>query len=494
MDVREAASDGTTRRIALAAACVAFAARLLPIFLVPGIAHPDEIFQALEPAHIAVFGYGLDMWSGGLRSWIVPGVIAALMEASRLVGDGPDIYVPVTQIAFAALAASAVALAYLWAARPFGRWPALAAAALPALWPDAFYFAGRTLSEPVAAAVLVIALYLLEPGYPVASRRRLALGGALLALVFVIRLQLAPALAVAALWVAATAPRRRVAPLALGIGAMLLASGLLDWVTAGYPFAPEWRNLAANLGDDVASSFGTAPWTFYVRAVVALWGAGAVAMLALVVLGARRAPLLVVLAFVILAVHSLVPHKEYRFVYPAILLCLIVAGLGLAQLVQWLAALLTAQRAPAGFALSIATLSAGAIVVLWSLLTWLSPVQQAFWRQGEGMARASALVARLPAVCGVGTDEIYWWDTGGYTFFHRRVPFYWPMSAAQFAHDAPGFDTMIMRRGATLPPGYAVRQCFAGVCVAQRAGGCATVPMAALPSPTARNALMPSGR
>lgn len=41
---------------------VAFAARLLPVFVFPGINHPDEVFQTVEQAHRLVFGSGLVPW------------------------------------------------------------------------------------------------------------------------------------------------------------------------------------------------------------------------------------------------------------------------------------------------------------------------------------------------------------------------------------------------------------------------------------------------
>lgn len=489
MSPTSSSSDRTSLFIALAIACVAFAARLLPIFVVPGINHPDEIFQSLEPAHRLVFGYGLDTITRGLRSWIMPGTIAALIEVSRVFDDGPGCYVPFVQTIFAAFSTSAVALTFLWATRLFGRWPALAAASLPAFWPDALYFAGRTLSEPVAATLLVLALYLVEPGYEVTSRRRLAIGGALLALAFVIRIQLAPTLAVAAVWTWARAPRHRFVPLAGGILATLALSGVLDWVTAGYPFAPAWRNFSENLFDGVASSFGTAPWFFYLAVPGVLWGLGGVALLVLGGVGARRMPLLPLLALVTLAAHSVIPHKEYRFIYPALLLLLVGAGLGLAQLVAWLDRSAAPLGAPPGFASSIGAIAAVAAIGFLSLGMAMSAPEAALWRERQGMREASMLVSRLPSVCGIGTEGIFWWDTGGYTLFHRNVPFYWPMTAAQFAHDSPGFDTLIAPRGAPVPPGYARRQCFGGFCVEQRPGGCQPIPMAELSPPSTGNVL-----
>ena len=40
-------------------------------------------------------------------------------------------------------------------------------------------------------------------------------------------------------------------------------------------------------------------------------------------------------AIVILGVHSGIAHKEYRFIYPAIVPLTVLAGVGLAQMASW---------------------------------------------------------------------------------------------------------------------------------------------------------------
>ena len=69
---------------------LAIGLRVTPILIVPSIVWTDEIFQASEQAHRLVYGTGLVPWEFqlGVRSWLLPGIIAALMELARLVGDG----------------------------------------------------------------------------------------------------------------------------------------------------------------------------------------------------------------------------------------------------------------------------------------------------------------------------------------------------------------------------------------------------------------------
>src|SRR5580692_8620948 len=173
--------------------------RLQPILVEPSAVWPDEIFQTSEPAHRLVFGSGLVAWEFqlGVRSWLLPGIIAGLMELPRIIGDGPDYYLPVMAVGFAGLAVAVAA--------------------------EPVYFGARTLSETVAGHLLVVGIWALEPGYPVVSRRRLFYGGALLGLVFATRVQLAPAIAVAMLWTNWRADRGRLAATLAGVAAILAA-------------------------------------------------------------------------------------------------------------------------------------------------------------------------------------------------------------------------------------------------------------------------------
>src|SRR5438105_1315273 len=222
---------------------LAIALRLQPILVDPSAVWPDEIFQSAEPAHRLVFGNGLVAWEFqlGVRSWLLPGLVAGLMELSRIIGDGPDYYLPVIAAFFGTLAAGPVVCCFLWCRPLFGLSGALLAALTVALAAEPVYFGARTLSETVAGHLLVVTLWVLEPGYSVTSWRRLFCGGALLALVFVTRVQLAPALAVALLWMSWRADRRRIAAMVAGAAALLGTAATLDTITLGYPFASIWR-------------------------------------------------------------------------------------------------------------------------------------------------------------------------------------------------------------------------------------------------------------
>jgi GPI mannosyltransferase 3 len=197
-------------------------------------------------------------------------------------------------------------------------------------------------------------------------------------------------------------------------------------------------------------------------------------LVVLAALGGLRFPLLLGAALVILVSHSLVPHKEHRFIYPAILLLLIVAGLGAAQLATWFGA--RRRLAPRGCAI-VAT----SFFACCALALARSPAYAELWQSGQGMVRASYLISDLAAPCGVGIYK----SLSGYAYFHQHVPFYWPDDQAELVHDLPAMDTLILGPGADAPAGYRTLQCFDGTCVARRPGICEPIPMTAMPRPRA---------
>ena len=472
---------------------LAFALRLWPALAEPSLNWADEIFQVTEPAHRLVYGTGLVPWGFhlGARSWLLPGIAAALMEVARLFGDGPDYYVPLLAGACSLLAVAPVACCFLWCRRWFGLVPALVGGFAVAVAPELIYFGARTLSEPIAAHLLLLAIYLLDPGFYVASSRRLALGAGLLALVVVLRVQLLPAAATVALWSIAPAPRQRIGALAAGALALLSLVAVFDTLTIGYPFAPTWRYLMLNLRDGVSSSFGTAPWYWYGVAELAIWRAGLLVFLTLAIAGSRRNVLPLVVAAAVVAVHALVPHKEYRFVYPAIVLLSVQAGVGLAGLADGFA------RARAGSAWCgvRSGLAAAALIALaWGLLAasvWNGPALAGPRVAARDELAAAAVVAHAPGVCGIGLYEPRgraWAPFGGYTRLHQSVPLYWPESAAELARLGPSFNVLLYAPRTepprpALPAGFQNDHCFGQVCLARRTGSCAAAAMRPLPFP-----------
>jgi phosphatidylinositol glycan class B len=468
---------------------LAIVLRLVPILFVPSLNWADEIFQAIEQAHRLVYATGLVPWEFqlGARSWLLPGFIAALMELARLAGDGPDYYLPVIAGAFGALGAAPVVCSFLWCHRLFGLTGAFVAAAVVAVAPELIYFGARTLSEVLAGHLLIVGLYMLEPGYQVTSRRRLFVGGALLGLVFVVRIQLAPTLVVVALWTNWRATRERVSAMLAGFAAALSLAGILDTATIGYPLAALWRYVSYNVYYGVSSSFGVEPWYYYLGVELGVWRYTAPLLLLLAILGARRLPLLFAVAVTIVTVHSSIPHKEYRFIYPALVPLMLLAGTGLAELARWGThqQQVNSSRA-AAMRVSIATaLGVWAIV---SFIVWTGPTLAGLRDSAHENLLAASFVAHGPAPCGIGIYGLGgdgWAAYGGYTYFHRSAPMYWPKDEVALIAAAPSFDTLLYTQPPPESLGFTTLRCLGEVCISQRPGECRSMPETPLPLPDA---------
>jgi GPI mannosyltransferase 3 len=480
------------RHLAFAALAVlvslSIALRLIPILIEPSLNWPDEIFQTTEQAHRLVYGTGLVPWEFqlGVRSWLLPGVIAGLMAAARILGDGPAFYQPVIATAFAALAATSTICCFLWCWRFFGLAGAIIGAAIVAATPDLVYLGARALSEVVAAHVLVLGLYTLEPGYSVTSRRRLIIGSGLLGLALILRVQLTPAIALLAIVAAARDLRFRLPAFLIGFALLITFAAVLDAVTLGAPLASIWRYAIDNVYYGVGAFNGVQPWTFYGMFEFQLWHFGIAVPILFALIGAWRMPTMLIAAATIVATHMAIAHKEYRFIYPAILLTAILAGIGFAQIVRWVEQALHRRKlhAPAASTLCLAV-----SLIYWGLIAfqiWTALGFTLLRNIAHDSLMATSSVARDPEVCGIGLsyglrggDWIY----GSYTYLHRAVPRYWPKDEAELSSTAAAFNTLIY----TQPPpnglGFVTQQCFGHVCIAQRPGTCVAQPMPPLPLP-----------
>lgn len=412
------------RALLLTTLLVGAALRLALAFTEHGIYWPDEIYQSFEPAHRLVFGYGLIAWEfiDGARNWALPGLVAFLMKGAALVGlDAPAEYLAFTRASFALAGAATAYGAYLLA-RALGasQLGACCAAALFALAAPALYFAPRAMSENASALPVVLGLaFALRVK---ATRREVLLGASLLGLATLLRLQnglwcvgLLTVLLARKDWL-----RLREAFLALVVWAALF--GALDWATWGRPFHSALVYLQFNLVEGKASLWGTSPAPYYVET---LWTSARGPLLWLVVLGAlgaRRAPGALAMALGFFVFHSLVPHKELRFILPALPVFAAVAGAGFDELVRltrwprWLPAL--------GVFLACGLSAAGhRSLTFGELGQYLQQKPQASAYDDAGPINRLLLAAHAqPSLCGLKIEPQHLAWTGGHTYLHREVP------------------------------------------------------------------------
>ncbi|MBM4395189.1 MAG: mannosyltransferase, partial [Deltaproteobacteria bacterium] len=309
--------------IALIAVCAcAFAVRFLPARVVPNMVWPDEVFQSVEQAHRVVHGNGVVPWEfrDGLRSWLLPGALAGVVAATGWTSAGSSGYLDGVAAALSLLALAPVIAAFAIARRRSGGGvaEAVAAAVAVACWFELAYFGPKALAEVVAAHLLVAGLLIADAeGGASPSRGRIAWAGACLGLAVALRVHLAPAVLAGGAWLAWRWPGRARVALLAGAAAPIAVAGLLDLATWGAPFASYWNNFRANVLEGRSEAYGVADWDAYLRVVARAWWAGALLVVPAAAIGALRRPAWAATAAVVLVTHSLMDHKEYRFVFPA---------------------------------------------------------------------------------------------------------------------------------------------------------------------------------
>lgn len=464
----------------LALALVALAAlaiRAWAAAALPNILWPDEIYQTLEQAHRLAFGDGIVPWEfrGGARSWLLPGALAGVMAIAR--EGGPTLPLRAAQLLLCGLSLAPVMVAQASTARTRGILAGVVAGGAVALWFELVLFAPKALNEVVAAHLLVAGLYL-EAARDGGRRRLVA--GALLGVAAVLRVHLAPAIL---LGVACSAGRdwRRWRPLLPGLLASVAVAGLVDLATWGRPFQSFLASIQFNVVEGKSAWFGVAPWSAYLEAIWATWSWATLIVVPLAVLGARRRPAFAACALGVLATHSAFAHKEYRFVYPAILLAVVLAAIGAGELFTWLRA--RVRGAAAGWLMASLLLCWGGVSLSRALdyrttaIDPLDPAPESRWSHAAWGLEAMALAGARPELCGLGLVAAPWIWTGGYTYLHRDVPIFLILDERDGAATAGGYNAVIAP--AELMPNlreFSVRRCWpGGVCLGERPGPCRPV-------------------
>jgi hypothetical protein len=465
-------SDLSPHAARLAVAAILAAAVIARLVALPfyGVHHADESFQYLEQANRLVFGYGLVPWEYryGMRSWLVPLLLAGPMKLGAAVDPAGPLPILLARGLAAILAFAAVPAAYAIGARQ-SRLHGLIAMAVIGLWYESVYFSVHVLTEVLAASAFLSGAALLLRGR---GRAAVIAAGALMALTIVLRFHYGPA---AGVFVAMTLGRdwRRWGWAALGGVAILAANAAIDLGSGAAPFGWLVENFRQNIVHDRASQFGTDGTFGYLIQLWVQWSVAAIPILLFAYLGARRYPALAAAAIVNLALHMAIGHKEYRFIYLSVEIALILAAIGSVDYARRCLPRIEATRLAA-------MLVAGWIAV--SLLLGFTGRSAPDWRANAGGFELARIAGQDPALCGIATRDMEYWQSGGYAFLHRDVPLYFPIvrrpdGRIDFATEsAPAWNYLMAPPTSPVPAGYAKVTCrptkAGGLCLYRRPGAC----------------------
>jgi hypothetical protein len=436
--------------------------------------HHDEILQYQERAYRMVFGRGIVPWETryGARGALIPDLLAGAMALGALLGA--DHWTPVltARLVFAGLCLAAVPAAYAVGALR-SRTHGLVALFVAAIWYEAVLFGVHVLAESLATAFACCGVAALLRARD--DRRAALLAGFLLAMTVLLRLQYA-------VFVATLIPLAlrgdRAAWRSLAIGALpAFALGAASDLAAGMmPFSWAWTNVVMNTAGGRAAFFGVEDGAYYLRAMLVQLHPVAVPIaIGALFSGTRLRPVLIA-ALVTIAAHSLIGHKEYRFIWLPVFLLVILAAIAGVDLIERIVP--TRRR----------TIALAGLCLVWSAASAWGYVQgrdrlslAGTGRDGAGVASVAIRAAERPETCGLAVAQEERRSVAQ-VFMPRPVELYLfpdPVNAGRQSFDPAliaGANALIVTRGATPPPAYHRLSCRRErdrrLCLFVRAGGC----------------------
>ncbi len=376
---------------------------------------------------------------------------------------------------FCALSLIPIWVAFRWAGGLYGPGAAVLSACIMAIWFELVYFAPKATADVVCSYFLLAGVYLARPA---AHRAAVFAAGVSLALALAIRVQIAPAVALTLLLAFSLGGRGRVLALAGGIAAALLVAGIVEWRWWGRPFQGQVGYLVMEFTHHSSRYFARESAIFYIKQYILMYGAALPAIAWLVYDGAKRAPVLLVIALAVIVPFHFVGHKEYRFVIAGLPMLVLLMSVGAWQLLARL------DTAPTPRTLTIVI--CGWIVAM--LAVSFGDTYRPFWTRHGNHVLAFEEVGRQPDACGIALVGIRWWQTPGYSGIGRDIPIYEISSEDEAARIFAAANYVLQATKATPPPApyYRWREYTRPVqYLYRRPGGC-------VPDPASR-VLLPPG-
>lgn len=420
-----------------------FCLRLLFINHSNHIYYPDEIFQTLEPAHHLVFGYGIIAWDYlyGIRSFIIPFIYTVpQLIAKFMFADTGSSYRFLSQfyiICFSLITILAVYRLTLHVSS--SKKMAYLSGLISAIWYELIYFSGRALTETLATAFFALAYII-----PKEKMWHYLLFGLLTGCATLIRPQYF-IISLALIFITLQGKSLRISALTLGgVIFSIIIFGIADLATYGKFLISFLNNYNLSFSSGISEVFGTKPMYYYLVSLIITSG-GLVLALPLSFKNTRLRTLLF-LYLIILSLHSLIPHKEYRFIY-----ILIPLGIPL-YIYGWYYFLDIIFPTTRWHYKSIFLVS---LFISFLGYTGHLPKESLVYPQPPSMKDGLlTLISRIPdnkTACSLYIPDRDWVYSGGYYYLHRPLELYshdYPPPAAVIPH------YLILPRSLSPPANY----------------------------------------
>ena len=436
--------------------------------------HPDETIQYLEQAHRIVFGYGVVPWEFRyfIRSWLIPLLMVPPMALGEAIDPGGTLYLILPRAMVSLINLAPIVAAWFIGAR-HSRQHAIVAMVVMAVWVECVYFSVHILSESMATSLFLAAAALLHNK---ARMRAIVAAGVLMGLAGLMRFQFAPAIALYAAMMAGRDVRLWKGLLAGGLPVVALGAGI-DVAMGLTPY--EWilTNYRMNIGEGRMREIGGISHSHYLFATIHFWKWAALIIPVFVALAWKQHKALIVMAVANIAIHQLIGHKEYRYLWLSMQVLLLVAALGS---VNALRLTIGGRRLanPDGLRPTLWLIGGWAVA---SILLATSAIYRLDWRDSGAPARLAATAMRDPAVCGLGAPQREY-VLFGYALLHQPKPIFLipnkgTVSLANPGKVANGFNAMLVWADRSPPEGFPIKAgCRGGprdrICFYRRPGGC----------------------
>ncbi|XP_051920107.1 GPI mannosyltransferase 3-like [Hippocampus zosterae] len=332
--------DPLPRRDVLRVAAFSVIFRVVNCFLVQSSFVPDEYWQSVEVAHRMAFNYGhlTWEWKEGIRGFTYPLFFAVIYKILHWINCDYVYFLIWLPRLLQALATAFADFKFFFLVRELedrdvAKWTFFCHLCSWFTW----YCCSRTLTNSVEATITCLALcYFPLPASKTHSSKKYL---SLVALAIIVRptalIVWLPLLAYH-FWQCKNKLRLFVHDcIPIGASAIVIST-IIDFIFYGKWIFVQFNFLKVNVLDGVASLFGTQPWHWYLtQGYPVVIGPHLPFFLYGCSLAFRKYTLLLVAITWTILVHSLLPHKEFRFIYPVLPFCMIFCGTTMAQMRAW---------------------------------------------------------------------------------------------------------------------------------------------------------------
>jgi hypothetical protein len=197
---------------------------------------------------------------------------------------------------------------------------------------------------------------------------------------------------------------------------VIVLSSAVDLAMGQWPFQWVLTNLQLNLIEGRSKIFGVFGPLFFLTEIWGQWGWLTIAIAILAIESGPQYRPLIYAAVFNLAAHSLVGHKEYRFIELTTVSLALLAAIGSVNAVQWL------ERRSGKTSVTTVTL-AGLLAVWAGASAWLGrdrPLDQWFGKRSVG-PELVLTAGRDPRVCGLGVIMGEYWQVSR-SYLGRPMP------------------------------------------------------------------------